>query len=392
MTIDAPLRCQRAQFSLPPGVVYLNSAYMGPLPIATQRAGERAQQQRAVPTAIAPADFFAPADHARALCATLIGADAERIALVPTTATAIAIAARHLAPRAGQTIVLPGGQFPSNVLAWQKFARRGVELLTVTAPSAAQAQAEGESIARGWNRRLLDAIDGRCAVVAIEPAHWTDGTRFDLDAIGAKARSVGAALVVDATQCVGAMPLDVSRFAPDLLVAHAYKSMLSHYGLGFAYLGARFDDAEPLEESWLLREGAEDFASLTAYRDGYAPGMRRFDSSIRANGVLVESLIASAKLLVQWRPARIEAYCRAITRDFVDRVRELGYGVADSGERAANLFGLAAPEGIDLETLRQRLAAREIFVSIRGASIRVSPHVYNEAGDLERLFRALSAD
>ena len=84
----------------------------------------------------------------------------------------------------------------------------------------------------GWRRRcaawhdaLEAAIDRDTALVALEPAHWTDGTRFDLDRLARRARAVGAAFVVDATQVAGVMPLDVGALQPDALVAHSYKSI-----------------------------------------------------------------------------------------------------------------------------------------------------------------------
>lgn len=385
----APLSCQRDAFTLPPEDCYLNSAYMGPLSKAVQQAGMVALASRAVPTGITADDFFAPAEAVRSACAQLVGADAERVALVPTVAYGIATAVRNLSFEPGQSVVIPGEQFPSNVYSWRALATRGVELRVVPAPSVAEAQTAGCSLASLWNRRLLAAITESCAAVAVETVHWTDGTAFDLVAIGERARAVGAAFIVDGTQTVGARPLDVRSVQPDLLVVHSYKSMLSHYGLGFAYLGARFEGGSPLEESWLMRRGAEDFSRLVDYQDEYAAGMRRFDSSIRANAVLVQSLLVSAYQLVEWQPARIEAWCRAITRDFVTEVRGLGFTVADEDDRAANLFGLRAPAGLDLQALRRDLAARRIHVSIRGAAIRVSPHVYNDASDLARLADAL---
>lgn len=390
MDDDQPLGCQRDSFSIPDDVVYLNSAYMGPLPRVAQQAAGAALAARAVPIGITADDFFAPAEAARGLCAGLIGADPESIAFVPTTAHAVAIAARNLALPAGSRIVLPEGQFPSNVLAWRRLAARGVELRTVRRPAEADAANAGTTVAALWNARLGDAIDAGCALLAIEPAHWTDGTVFDLEGLAARARARGAAVVVDATQFVGAMPIDVARLQPDLLVAHAYKSMLAQYGLGFAYFGPRLAGGEPLDEGWLVRRDARDFARLVDYQDDYAPGMRRYDTSLRANTVLIASLLASASLLAQWRPVRVQAYCRAIVADFVPAVRALGFTVAEPHERAANLFGLGAPAGVDLEALRARLAARRIFVSIRGRSIRVSPHVYNDAGDLARLLQALA--
>lgn len=384
-----PLSCQRHAFSLPADVCYLNCAYMGPLSRAVQEAGADALDARAVPTGVTPDDFFSPAEAARNACAQLVNADAERIALVPTVAYGIATAVQNLAIASGQTVVMPGEQFPSNVYSWRGLVARGIELRVVPAPTPAEALAEGCSLAQLWNRRLLDAITGDCAAVAVETVHWTDGTAFDLQAIGERARTVGAAFIIDGTQTVGARPLDVSLVQPDMLVVHSYKAMLSHYGLGFAYLGGRFDTGRPLEESWLMRRGAEDFARLVDYQDDYAAGMRRYDSSIRANPVLVRSLLAAASELIRWQPARIEAYCYRIAAGFATQVRELGFAVADDPARAANIFGLRAPAGLDLNQVRAELAARKIFVSIRGDAIRVSPHVYNDEADLARLADAL---
>lgn len=126
-----------------------------------------------------------------------------------------------------------------------------------------------------WHDALEAAIDRDTVLVALEPAHWTDGTRFDLDRLARRARAVGAALVVDATQVAGVMPLDVGALQPDALVVHGYKSMLANYGLGFAVFGEQFADGSPNDESWLMRRGSEDFARLVDYQDDYAPGNLR---------------------------------------------------------------------------------------------------------------------
>jgi selenocysteine lyase/cysteine desulfurase len=385
------LNCQKHLFSIPSGEVYLNSAYMGPLATATVEAGQRALARRATPLTLTPEDFFAPAERARALCAALVGADPEAVALVPTAADGLAIVAHNLAPRAGQNVVVLAQQFPSNVYPWRRWSRDGIEMRAVAASVAADVDSAALTRrARDWNERLLAAIDSRTALVALEPAHWTDGTLFGLEAVAARARAVGAALVVDATQVAGAMPIDCAALRPDALVVHCYKSMLANYGLGFAVLGPRFADGRPLAESWLTRRGSEDFSGLTAYTDEYAAGMRRFDTSIRANPVLIDMLVASAELLVDWQPARVRSYLLEIARPAVERLRAAGFGVADEPLRAANLFGVVLPPGRDPRAIAAALKARRIHVSVRGSSVRVAPHVYNDAADLDRFATALS--
>lgn len=390
-TPQPPLACQRDAFTLPDSLVYLNTVYMGPLPRVTALAAQQALTSRINPAGIGADAFFEPAERARAACAALVNADPEQVALVTSAAQAVAIAVDNLDTAEGGTIVVPGEQFPSNVLGWRRLAERGLSVRTVPRPLSEEARADGRSVATIWNERLLAALDSRCAIVAVEPGHWTDGTRFDVDALAVRAREVGAALVIDATQFVGVHPCDVARWQPDLFVAHAYKSMLSHYGLGFAVLGPRLARGRPLDEHWMLRRDAENFSGLVDYQEAYARGVRRFDTNVRANGILIESLAASADLLGQWQPARVADYCRRLMEGLDDRFRALGFGLAPAADRLPNLFGLQAPAGRNLEGLRRALDARQVQVSIRGTSLRVSLHAFNQRQDLEVLLDALAS-
>lgn len=388
---SAPLLCQRDLFSIPDGHCYLNSAFMGPLPRLVAQAGVEALAARAAPIGMTAQDFFEPAERTRSLCAQLVNADPERVAFAPTAAYATAIVAKNLHPKAGQNVVMLGDMFPSNVYAWRNWRSAGVEMRVVRAPAAPwSSRSGGATRAAIWNDAVVRAIDSNTALVAVEPAHWTDGTLFDLDSIGIRCREVGAVFVVDATQTVGAMPFDVRRLQPDVLVVHSYKSMLSNYGLGFAVFSDRFLDASPLEESWLMRSGSENFARLVDYEDRYAQGMRRFDTSLRANPILIAMLEAACRLLIDWQPARIREYLLKIERRSVDRLRSLGFEVADEAERCANLFGVKLPEGMNPEACRRHLAGRQIHVAVRGSSVRVSPHVYNDETDLMQLADALA--
>jgi selenocysteine lyase/cysteine desulfurase len=74
------------------------------------------------------------------------------------------------------------------------------------------------------------------AIGALPHCHWIDGGLLDLVAIGARCREVGSALVVDATQSLGALPLDLAAVRPDYLVRPDYKWLLGPYSLGYLYV------------------------------------------------------------------------------------------------------------------------------------------------------------
>lgn len=383
MTSD-PLHCQRAAFSLPADVHYLNCAYMGPLPRASEDAGVQGLTLKRVPTGIVPEDFFEPSDRLRRLFAGLVGAaDPTRISIQPSASFGVAVAARNLTLSAGQNVVLTHEQFPGNVHAWVRKAREaGATVRTVVPP-------EGAGRGAAWNESLLEAIDADTGIVTVPHVHWTDGTRFDLEAVGSRCREVGAAFVIDATQSVGALPIDVAKVRPDALVTATYKWLLGPYALALGYFGERFDDGVPLEETWIGRARSEDFQHLVDYQEAYQPGAIRYDTAERANFALLPVAIASLELITEWRPERIQAYCAELTRELLCEAAGLGFTVEDERWRAHHLFGLRMHPGLDLAALRDALARRGVYASLRGSALRLSPNVYNDANDVGALLDGL---
>ena len=377
------LTCQKHLFSLPDDLHYLNGAYMSPLSKAVEEAGRQGIARKTVPSRIVPESFFSESQEARECFATLINADPGRIAIIPAASYGIATVARNLTVAPGQNIVILHEQFPSNVYAWRAFRHQGVELVSVAPP-------EGEARGQHWNECVLEAITPDTAIVALGHVHWTDGTLFDLVEIGARARQVGAALIVDGTQSVGALPFDVQAVQPDALIVAGYKWLMGPYSSGFAYYGPRFDQATPLEDSWITRKGSEDFSGLVDYQDEYAAGAVRFDVGERSNPIVLPMILTSMGEVLERGVANIQAYCASLTSaGFLDDLRELGYRVEDAAWRAAHLFGIRLPPGLQLDVLQAALSAHNVAVSVRGDAVRVSPNVYNDAVDIDILSQAL---
>jgi selenocysteine lyase/cysteine desulfurase len=378
------LTCQKDAFGLPEDLHYLNCAYMGPLPRVAEEAGVEAVRRKRVPTSIHVDDFFADSDRLRSLFASLVGGDdPTRVAILPGVSYGVAVAARNLPVEPGQNVVMTHEQFPGNVHAWTRLAReRGAEVRFAAPP-------DGSGRGQAWNEALLGHIDSSTAVVAVPHVHWTDGTRFDLVEVGRRCREVGAALVVDGTQSVGALPFDVNEIRPDALIVASYKWLLGPYSVGFGWFGPRFDDGVPLEETWIGREKSEDFQNLVRYRDGYQPGALRYDVAERSNFALLPVAVAATELVSAWRPERIQAYCRALTADLLDEVAALGFSVEEERWRSSHLFGLRMPAGLDLTGLRDALEKRNVVASLRGTALRLSPNVYNDEADVGALLEGL---
>lgn len=374
------LASQRHLFELPDDVAWLNCAYMAPLMRSVSKAGEDGIRRKARPWTITPPDFFTEAERARQLFARLIGCDAGSVALTPSASYGASVAARNVAMRAGQTVVLLEEQYPSNVYPWIEAARqRGARLSTVARPD------DG-----AWTDAVIDAIDENAAVAALPHCHWTDGALIDLERVGARCREVGAALALDLTQSLGALPFDVGKIRPDFITVACYKWLLGPYTSGFLYAAPRYHGGKPIEYGWISRGGSEDFARLVQYRDDYQPGARRFDMGERANFHLLPMTIAALEQILAWSVEAIASTLEARTQSIAGHAADLGLASLPNHLRAGHFLGLRFPGGIP-EGLLDALVQRRVFVSVRGDSLRVTPHLYNTDSDEERLLDALEA-
>lgn len=369
---------QRDLFEIPDGVFYLNCASMSPRLRSVSAAGAEALARSASPWNISAAEWFSGAEELRDLAAQVIGAEADSIALVPAASYGIAVAAANVEVARGQSIVLLDGEFPSNYYAWKELAgRRGASIRIVKRDS------EG-----AWTGAVLDAIDDATAVVSVPNCHWTDGSLLDLERVGERARAAGAAFVVDASQSAGAYPLDVERVRPDFLVTVGYKWLLGPYSLGYLYAAPKWQQrGRPIENSWLARAGSDDFAKLVGYTDEYRAGARRFDMGEFPNFIALPMAIAALRQVHEWGIENIGHTLAALTALIAEQGTELGLP-PPAPERVSHIIGLRLPEGIPAGLL-ERLAKEKVFVSIRGDAIRVAPHLYNDAGDVEKLFDVL---
>jgi selenocysteine lyase/cysteine desulfurase len=374
------LPCQRHLFDLPDEVAYLNCAYMGPFSKAVLSAGVDSLSRKARPWKIEPSDFFTPLEAARGLFGQLIGGDAQGVAMVPSVSYGMAIAAANLPlPRAGNIVVL-AEQFPSNIYVWRQLALdNSAEVRTVPRP-------EDDD----WTRVVLEAMNDKTAIVAVPHCHWTDGTLVDLRQIGQRARELDAALVIDGCQSIGALPLDVGVVQPDFLVTASYKWLLGPYSHGFLWVAPRWRQGRSLEHNWIARSNAEDFAALTRYTDTFAEGARRFDVGEVSNFAILPLAIAALEQTLQWGVDEVQATIKILTQRIATRARELGLRVAAEDRRAGHMIGLRLGDRDPLH-LAASLKAERIHVSVRGTSIRVSPHVYNSDQDVDRFLQVLEA-
>jgi selenocysteine lyase/cysteine desulfurase len=371
---------QRHLFDVPDEVAYFNCAYYGPLLNASLDRLLEGARAKSHPWKRTPPDFFTDAETIRNLSAELIGGEAEGYALVPAASYGIATAARAIEPRLrpGDEIVVIAEEFPSVVLPFKRVAQEtGARLVTIAAPE------------EDWTAAILARMDTKVKTLAVSSCHWTNGAHIDLRAIGKACRDVGAALVVDGTQSVGAMPFAFAEIAPDFLVVAGYKWLLFPYGVGVLHVAAKWRDSRPLEESWLTRDNAEDFAALVSYSDTYMPGARRFDVGEKCTSIL-PGAIAALEQIKAWGVDNIAQSLARINARIGAELEQLGFRVPGDSQRCPHMFGALLPKGYSGD-LAGELQAMNVHISRRGSALRFSPHLHVNDADVERLLSSLRA-
>ena len=376
---QSKISSQRDLFEIPDNITYLNCAAISPQMRAVTAAGFESLKSKITPWSV-PAEYWSKnAEDLRELAAKIMNAKAQSIAIIPSVSYGIAVAAANVRVERGQSIILLHNEFPSNYYAWKELARRRGASINLVKKN------DGEN----WTRATIEAIDENTAVVSVPNCHWTDGSLVDLERVGEKARSVGAVFVVDASQSLGAYPLDIQKVQPDFLVTTGYKWLLCPYTLCFMYASPKWQETgTPIEFSWFNRRESENPARMLDYTDEYQPGARRFEMGEFHYFAFVPMAIAALRQISEWRVEKIQQTLSALTNSIAENAMKLGFSVSPPEDRIGHYIGIRLPNGKPDE-LVARLAKENVYVSFRGDAIRIAPYLYNDERDIEKLFEVL---
>jgi selenocysteine lyase/cysteine desulfurase len=377
------LASQRALFDIPREICYLNAASYSPLPLKTQEAGRAAVGRKGRPWTL-PASFANEQnERARQAAARLINADPSDVALTPSISYGVATAAKLLTIPRGTRVIVLESDHSSPVLEWHARAEaQGFTVETVRQPG------DGD-----WTSAVLGVIERSGAapvsLASISSVHWSDGGLIDVDKVGTALRRQGAAFLVDATQGVGVLAMDVTRLDPDFVLFPTYKWVLGPYGRAFLYVAKRHQGGIPLEQISAGRrnvraENAVYFTDLT-----YVPDARRFDMGERDYFISMEMASIGMEMLAEWGASAVVQRIAMLTERIAEGVRGIGVSVLDARLRAPHILSLAFKGGLPAG-LVEGLASEGVYVAPRLGRLRVSPHVYNDEADADRFVEALA--
>lgn len=379
------MECQKNKFNLHPDSSYLDCANMSPMLNSAKEALMERVAALAEPVGLARNTFFGPVHELRSDFAQLIGcSDPDRIGVGPSASYGIANIARQIRPVRGSNIVMVSEQFPSNYYSWKRLADDfGCEIRSVGPDSG------GYQRGAAWNERLLSAIDSNTAVVAVPFLHYSDGTLFDIKQIAEQARQHNALMIADASQAAGMLPIATEDLGLDALVCAGYKWVFGPYGTGLAYYGDFFDNGIPIEENWIIYEGAEDFAGLSNYNPNLKPKGLRYSSGEHPALLNLPVLKAGVRQVLEWDCEAMLAYVKGLFEPMREDFERLGCEFETPEYSAPHIKGFRFRQELDNEDLKNRLEARGVYTSIRASCLRISLNVYNDENDMDKLLEVL---
>jgi selenocysteine lyase/cysteine desulfurase len=291
-----------------------------------------------------------PGEEARSSFARLIGVPVETVSIAANVSTLLAMVAASVPD--GSHVLAPDVEFTSVLFPFMAQAHRGVRVDLV--PAAELAAAIGPDV----------------DVVAFSAVQMATGEVADLDGIAAAAAEHEAMTVVDATQAVGWLPLDATRF--DVVAAHAYKWMLSPRGTAFmAVAPERLDAIVPHAAGWYAGEDP-----LVTF---FGPPLRLAESARRLDTSPAWFMwVATAPALAVLEQIGVEA------------IHEHDVALANTFRAGLGLEpGDSAIVFCDVEDAADKLDRAGIRAAVRGGRLRTSWHVYNTEEDVARTLDAL---
>ena len=370
------IKCQKHLFNLNTSEYYLNCAYKSPLLKNGELLAIQALKKERNPSYLKPFDYFNISEEIRTEFSKIINSNKDEVAIMPSSSYGFANVFNNLKINGNKAITVEN-EFPSGYFSIKKWcSEKNIQLETIKRNNLS---------AQDWNKKIINSIDSDTSVVIISSVHWMNGTKFDLKKIGEKCKNNNTFFIVDGTQSVGALSIDVKDFKIDALICAGYKWLFGPYSMALGYYSSKFNDGIPIEESWMNRTNAQDFSNLTEYDSKYKPMAGRYNVGETTNFILSPIMLNGLKQINSWGINNIESYCKKLSKIVISELSPLGIAFENENYFTYHLFSLGLPKHLNLLTFKKILEKKKIRVSIRGANLRVSINVFNNERDIDKL-------
>lgn len=316
--------------------------------------------------------------------AKLINADQDEIAFARTTVEAENNILNGMDFKGGNVVTTDLHYAPSLYGYKMREKREGLELRIIKH--------------NDWKFDVKDfegVIDKNTKLVAITLVSNVNGFLVkDVRAIADLAHENGALLYVDIIQGVGAVPVDVKAMGIDMAACSTFKWLMGSKGFGFMYVRKDLQDTKVLPTQ---HHGAVTF-NYGPWTDSPDAALGEIDFKPTTGPAMYEvsypsyegvsCAITSMKYIHTLGVENIRNHVRTLTSRLAIEMPKIGYPMVTPEDNESPIIVFKAKEP---DEVMKKLRAAKINVAMRfGNKLRISPSIYNNQADIDKLLNTLS--
>ena len=372
----------QSYFQLDENIVHLNHAAVAPWPLVTRDAVIAFANENASIGSQNYDLWMKTEQQLKQRLATLINAEStDEIAILKNTSEGLSLIAQGLAFNAGDNIVIPAEEFPSNKVVWQALQTQGVETRLLPVQDVEDPE-----------QALIDAMDENTALLSCSSVQFARGLRLNLKRIGQACKNNDTLFCVDAIQSLGAISFDVQACFADFVVADGHKWMCAPEGTALFYCRKETQPQLQLRQyGWHMLKDPFDFSHQHSAIQ-VADTAQRFESG-SPNMIGITALNASLGLLLGIGIKNIQARVLENTTYLFEQLRALSNINILTPTDTNRFAGIVTfqKQSVDNARLYEHLQRQNVICAFRGDGIRFSPHFYTPTKKIDAALAIVDA-
>ncbi|MFL6370032.1 MAG: aminotransferase class V-fold PLP-dependent enzyme [Nitrososphaeraceae archaeon] len=363
----------RKEFPVTKSYTYLANAAISPIPIPVVEATLRFYDGMLNHGGTLWENWMEEMEQTREVYAEFINASSDEVGFTHSTSEGMNIIAHMLSAKG--TVISNELEFPSSILPW---LNRGSDIHIVRAKNG-----------RILKQDIADAINTKTRTVVISHVQYSTGFRQDLVDLSELTTKCGLYLVVNPTQSLGALHFDVKDFCVDFMASNGHKWILSSFGVGTIFIKKEYlKDIHQFHPPFFSQFGQKQREIFDNSKINMSNTASRFElGSPHFSNIL--SLKAAIEYISKIGITQIERRILSLTSYLVEKLHELNLEIISPLKEEKWRSGIIVFKMHNVDEIVRKLEKRRIIVSARGGGIRVSPHLYNNEEDIDRLAQEL---
>ena len=363
--------------------VWLNTAHQGALPRAAVAAAHEALSWKIAPSRLADDSFERVPGRLRQAISRLLNVPADEVILGNSTSYGLHVIANGIRWNPGDEVMVVDGDFPATVYPWLRLRERGVTVRLIRPRGAV---IEADDVAAN----LTPATRLFCTT-------WVNsftGHTADLDAVGEVCRARGVLFIVNATQALGARPIDAAGAPIDAIVGCGHKWLCGPYATGLCWIRPELRDSLDCHQAyWVTMQTGLRLSDMRRYDLRDDLGAAAFDVFAAANFNNFMPWTAAIESLLDKGIEAVAAHDQALVTRLIEGLDGDKYTLVSprDGPARSTLAILSHRDAERNPAIRDRLAADGVIIALREGNLRVAPHLYNTPDDIDRALAALNA-